>query len=163
MNGAAAAPDQLEPEVRALFASLAHAGELRGAAGETAGAAPVRILAGEAGREDLGTRVRFMLRMDAHRVLEARYRAYGCPHTLAACEWLARRLEGRGAEGRGAEAGGAPGGGVRGLSLQALLPDTPLDWAARLGVPAAKLGRLLVIEDALRAALAPLGAEPRAG
>lgn len=153
MNSAAAAPDQLEPEVRALFAALEHAGELRVTAADSAATAPFRILAGEAGREDLGTRVRFMLRMDAHRVLEARYRAYGCPHTLAACEWLARRLEG----------GGAGGGGAEGVSLRALLPDTPLDWAARLGVPAVKLGRLLVIEDALRAALAPLGAQSRAG
>jgi NifU-like protein involved in Fe-S cluster formation len=76
--------------------------------------------------------VRFMLRLLGERVLEARYRAYGCPYTLAACEWLARQLE-AGARDR---LGG------------------PAAWAARLRIPPAKLGRLLVVEDALRAALA---------
>ena len=34
------------------------------------------------------------------------------------------------------------------------VPGTPADWASKLGVPAEKLGRLLIVEDALRAALA---------
>ena len=124
--------------MRALFGSLVHAGELPAAAASDGRGSRQRILSGEAGREELGTRVRFMLRVDARGVLETRYRAYGCPHTLATCEWLARQLEGRSLEG---------------TSLQGLLCDTPRDWAAQLGVPAGKLGRLLVVEDALRAAL----------
>jgi hypothetical protein len=78
--------------VRQLFGALYHAGE-------PTGTAPV--VSGEAGREQRGTRVRFMLQLCGERVLQARYRAYGCPYTLAACEWLATRLEsaGRGSLG----------------------------------------------------------------
>lgn len=141
MNAPAAAPDQLEPRIRELFGSLDHAGELTAERVGSAELAAERILTGEAGREALGTRVRFTLGIAAQRVVAARYRAYGCPHTLAACEWLARELEGRSFEGP------LP------TSLQALRIDTPLAWAERLGIPAAKLGRLLVVEDALRAAL----------
>jgi len=107
------------------------------------------VVRGEAGREALGTRVRFALELAEGRVGAVRYRAYGCPHTLAACEWLARQLEGR-AFAVGAFAGGAFAGGA----LDALGVGTPLEWVERLGLPQAKLGRLLVIEDALRAALA---------
>ncbi len=126
--------DLLAPQVRALFAALDHAGELPGGS-----AGPGRVIRGEAGREALGTRVSFALRVVEGCVAAVRFRAYGCPHTLATCEWLARQLEGR-ALAAGALA--APGAG------------NPLEWSERLGLPGAKLGRLLVIEDALRAALA---------
>jgi len=126
--------DLLEPHIRALFAALDHAGEIPGATAE-----PGRVVRGEAGREALGTRVCFALRVMEGRVAAVRYRAYGCPHTLATCEWLARELEGR------RLADGA---------IQAPGVGTPLEWSERLGLPPAKLGRLLVIEDALRAALA---------
>jgi hypothetical protein len=122
--------DPLEPHIRELFSALEHAGEPV----ERAGA---RWLHGEAGLEATGTRVRFTLCMGDARLLEVRYLAYGCPHTLATCEWLARSLEGR--------------------RLDALEVGNPIDWAQQLGVPAAKLGRLLVIEDALVAALHPSG------
>jgi len=121
---------ELAPRIRELFTALDHAGDLS-EAGANAG-----IRGGEAGREGLGTRVRFTLRIAEQRLLEVRYRAYGCPHTLATCEWLARSLEG--------------------CRLDALAVGEPIEWAQRLGVPAAKLGRLLVIEDALRAALTQL-------
>ncbi|MGA2023774.1 MAG: iron-sulfur cluster assembly scaffold protein [Steroidobacteraceae bacterium] len=120
--------DPLEPRIRELFCALEHAGE----PAERDGAAWLR---GEAGLEATGTRVRFALRAGATRLLEVRYRAYGCPHTLATCEWLARNLEGR--------------------RLDALAVGNPIDWAQHLGVPAAKMSRLLVIEDALLAALHP--------
>ena len=123
-----AAEDPLGPQLRGLFAALRHAGEPGAApAGST-----VRVLCGEAGREQRGTRVRFMLHLAGNRLIEARYRAYGCPYTLAACEWLAQRLESGGPD---------PIGG-------------PADWAQKLQIPPAKLGRLLVVEDALRAAWA---------
>jgi NifU-like protein involved in Fe-S cluster formation len=128
-------PDPLGGRVRGLFSDLAHAGE-------PAGPTPARILRGEAGRESLGTRVRFTLCIGAQAVLEARYRAYGCPYTLATCEWLARTLEGQPLH---ALQGGNPAG-----------LGGPLDWAAQLRVPEHKLGRLLVVEDALRNALSEL-------
>jgi NifU-like protein involved in Fe-S cluster formation len=117
--------DALAPQIRDLFAALDHAGEPAEGQGT--------IARGEAGMEATGTRVRFMLRAGAGRLLEVRYSAYGCPHTLATCEWLARSLEGRG--------------------LGTLEVGNPIRWAEQLSVPAAKLGRLLIVEDALSAAL----------
>jgi len=42
-------------------------------------------------------------------------------------------------------------GELRGRDVQELIPGAPLQWGAARGVPAEKLGRLLLIEDALRA------------
>lgn len=72
---------------------------------------------------------------DDGRLLGLRYRVWGCPHTIAALAWLAQRWPGGALDS-------PPGGGPQG-------------WQASLGIPTEKLGRLLVIEDALRAAGAP--------
>jgi hypothetical protein len=109
--------------------NLAHAG------GPTAGAGQVCVY-GEAGRRQRGTWVRFGLCLQGAAIALARYRAYGCPHTLAVCEWLAQALE---------------------AGHQASL-GTPEDWCGALGIPIVKLGRLLVVEDAIRAALAAAAA-----
>jgi hypothetical protein len=42
---------------------------------------------------------------------------------------------------------------IEGKRLDAAPPGTPADWAQKFEVPAEKLGRLLIVEDALRAAL----------
>ncbi len=76
-----------------------------------------------------GAWVRFAVRSQDGVVQEARFRAWGCPHVLAACELAAARLEGR------------PLGQLEGLSAASL--------AQALAAPPEKLGRLLVIEDAL--------------
>ena len=121
-------PDVLNAHVRARFARLERAGALPpGEVGE------YRV--GEAGSEQVGTRVRFELRTDQGKVLAARFRAYGCPWTLAVCDWVAEQLKQRG--------------------LPEPPPGGPEGWAAVLGVPLERLGRLLVIEDALLAALRP--------
>jgi NifU-like protein involved in Fe-S cluster formation len=148
--------DPLGPRVRALFADLAHAGDLAPALG---GASPTSALpttvptavdgagvicTGEAGRAAEGTRVRFSLRLSGTRVEQVRYRAYGCPFTLAACEWLARQLTERQLSEASAQAISAAVG-------------TPAEWAAALGVPPQRLGRLLVVEDALRQAMSRNG------
>jgi len=92
------------------------------------------ILAGEAGSPNQETWVRFHLTVANGIVKAARFKAYGCPHTLAVADWLTRRLPGR-ARGEG-------------------LPGTPTGWAEELKVPVEKLGRLLMVEDALRACFA---------
>ncbi len=145
--------DPLGSCVRSLFSDLAHAGELEesGAPGDAGGP---RILKGEAGRESEGTRVRFTLRVGEGRVLDVRYRVYGCPHTLATCEWLARALPGQSMAALLGAPQGTPQGTPQGAHRVTL--GGPLDWAARLDVPAPKLGRLLVVEDALRNALSGL-------
>jgi cysteine desulfurase len=92
-----------------------------------------RVLQGEAGERRLGTWVRLLLAVQGDRVVEARFQAYGCPHTLAACQALVAALVGQGA---------APQVG------------TPAEWLTQSGAPADKLGRMLLLEDALQAALA---------
>jgi cysteine desulfurase len=89
---------------------------------------------GTAGKPADGTRVTLELKIATGIVKSARFTAYGCPHTLAVTQWLCEVLE-------GARIDGGP-------------PGTPAEWAAKFAVPVEKLGRLLVVEDALRAAFA---------
>jgi NifU-like protein involved in Fe-S cluster formation len=156
--GTSVGADALGRQIRALFAELSHAGDIvpNPAIGDPAtgvGASVAtcacdgapdslreRTLAGAAGRAALGTRVRFQLRVRGLEVHEVRYRAYGCPYTLATCEWIARALTGLTLAARSPAA-----------LIQAIGGATA--WADHLGVPPERLGRLLVIEDALRAAL----------
>ena len=88
---------------------------------------------GEAGGPGRETWVQFALSVRDGIVKDARFKAYGCPHTLAVASWLNGQLPGRRRED--------------------LPPGAPSQWAADLGVPVEKLGRLLVVEDALRACL----------
>jgi cysteine desulfurase len=91
------------------------------------------VVSGEAGGSGQETWVRFQLLICGDTVKDARFQAFGCPHTLDVAGWLCRELPGR--------------------SRAALPPGKPADWAASRAVPVEKLGRLLVIEDALRACL----------
>jgi len=88
-------------------------------------------ISGEAGSRGDETWIRFHLDVAGDTVKAARFKAYGCPHTLRVAQWLTDRLPGRKrSEG---------------------IPGTPAQWAEELGVPVDRLGRLLVVEDALRA------------
>jgi len=117
--------DRLSPLARDYFERLPAAGLI------PAGSGPV--LGGEAGAEGLETWVRFHLVMAGDTVKAARFQAYGCPHTLAVASWLAAQLPNR--------------------NRYDALPGGPSDWARTMQVPTEKLGRLLVVEDAVRAAL----------
>ncbi len=90
-------------------------------------------VSGEAGARGQDTWIRFHLLIEGNDVKDARFQAYGCPHTLAVAEWVANELPGR--------------------RRDALQPGVPVDWAKSHGVPVEKLGRLLVIEDAVQACL----------
>ena len=89
-----------------------------------------RDVTGAAGDESLGTRVEFDFRVREGVVERGSFRAYGCPHAIAAASWVAEAAEGR------------------------RLKDTAwlnaLELAKVLAVPDHKLGVLLVVEDALR-------------
>jgi cysteine desulfurase len=99
------------------------------------GAVPaVAVVSGEAGGRGQETWVRFHLLVAGDTVKEARFQAFACPHTTEVAAWLCRELRGR--------------------TRDQLMPGTPSGWAQAHGVPAEKLGRLLVVEDALRACLA---------
>jgi cysteine desulfurase len=88
-------------------------------------------LLGEAGEQRLGTWVRIAVRAQDGFVEEARVQVYGCPHTHAAGRHLASLLPGR--------------------PLAALAPGSPEEWRVAVCAPIEKLGRMLIIEDALRA------------
>ncbi|HEX9139412.1 MAG TPA: iron-sulfur cluster assembly scaffold protein [Steroidobacteraceae bacterium] len=88
------------------------------------------VIEGRAGNPALGTQVWFQWRVADGAVAEARFRAFGCPYTLAVCDFIAAGLN-----------GGQPPQPWQG---------DPHSWAAALSVPPERLGRLLIIEDALR-------------
>ncbi len=88
------------------------------------------IVSGEAGGPGQETWVRFHLTVAGDIVKEARFKAFGCPHTMDTVAWLCGELRGR--------------------TRRALIPGTPAGWAASRAVPPEKLGRLLIVEDALR-------------
>jgi hypothetical protein len=96
----------------------------------TAAAAGMTSL-GEAGSRQSGTWVRFALQSAGGFVKEARVQVFGCPHTAAACQLVAGRVQGQ--------------------ALTALQPGTPEEWRVAVGAPVEKLGRMLIIEDALAA------------
>ncbi len=103
--------------------------EMPGTAPLPGSAATVR---GEAGSRDQGAAVAFELAVRSGRVLAARFEAFGCPHLVAVASWVAE--------------------GVIGLDPDGL---DAWDWreaADAVAVPPAKTGRMLTIQDALRAA-----------
>jgi cysteine desulfurase len=112
-------------QVERLFRELPGAGVIPEGAGT--------VLHGEAGGPSEEVWVRFHLLVDGDSVKDARFEARGCPHTLATAAWLSGELRGRRREDA--------------------LRSGPEAWARILGVPVEKLGRLLVIEDALSASL----------
>lgn len=90
-----------------------------------------QVISAAAGQTAQGTRFVLSGRIEAQRLAELRFEAYGCPHSIAAASWLTQRLQ-----------------GASRAELRAW------DWrevAAALNVPAEKRGRLLVLEDAVRA------------
>lgn len=122
--------------VRRAHAALWNQSPARGVASASASAASpsparaaTRVLVGEAGAERLGTWIRFILEVENATVREARVQVYGCPHTLAACNHIRQQLPGR--------------------RLDALQPGTPEQWRQAVNAPVEKLGRMLIIEDAL--------------
>jgi hypothetical protein len=115
----------LSAELRELFEATP------GAGAPPAGEAGWRH--GRAGSLAAEACVEVWLRLTPAGAVQAlRYRVWGCPHTIVALAWLAQHWP-------GGRPDSPPGGGPQG-------------WQAALGIPVDKLGRLLIIEDALRAA-----------
>ena len=97
---------------------------------------------GAAGSPEQGTWVQFDLqigRTGAATVQDARFQALGCPHVIAVGDWLAQN---------------AVGMEVAGPVPRRELPEPVGALRERFGMPVEKLGRLLLVEDAWRAALA---------
>jgi NifU-like protein involved in Fe-S cluster formation len=109
-------------EVRRRMAALPGAGEI---------APGPAVAQARAGDREQGAEVLLQVRVESGRAAELRFRAFGCPHFIAAASWLTDRL-------RGAARAGFEG----------------WDWreaATALEVPPAKFGRLLVLQDAVHA------------
>ena len=114
------------PLVRELFERLPHAGDLA--------PGPGALVHGEAIALDRGAWVRYEARIEDGRVADCAFRAWGCPHTLAAAALVASRIRGQGVDAKAA---------------------FDARWlATELDAPPEKLGRLLVVEDALFGMLA---------
>jgi NifU-like protein involved in Fe-S cluster formation len=103
--------------VRQLFADPAHAGDLEGAP--------------RARTDDQGVRIALAAKCSAGKLEALRFRAWGCPHLLAAAEAFCRDYEGR--------------------ACPELLEFRAAELMQTLPVPREKLGRILVLEDAVRA------------
>jgi NifU-like protein involved in Fe-S cluster formation len=107
-------------EVRRRMATLAGAGDRPHGR---------EVVAARAGDREQGAEVVLTLCVEGDRAAELRFRAFGCPHFIAAASWLTDRL-------RGAD---------RGELAQ-------WDWheaAEALEVPPTKFGRLLILQDAV--------------
>ncbi|MSQ91483.1 MAG: hypothetical protein EXR87_00920 [Gammaproteobacteria bacterium] len=114
------------PLVRELFERLPHAGDLA--------PGPGTVVHGEAIALDRGAWVRYEARIKDGRVADCAFRAWGCPHTLAAAALVASRMQGHCIDAEAAFDAGC--------------------LAMELDAPPEKLGRLLVVEDALSGMLA---------
>jgi NifU-like protein involved in Fe-S cluster formation len=124
---------------RRYFDSAPHAGALlrEGVSSYAASArlpvAQPGIFRGAAGYRERGTWVQFDIEVQAGRCLNARFLAFACPHTIAVAAWVAEQASGS--------------------ELRTALPESVAALAQRFDVPAEKLGRLLIVEDAWLAAI----------
>jgi NifU-like protein involved in Fe-S cluster formation len=108
------------------FETTPAVGVLSDAPGAAAG-----VFRGNAGKREHGTWVQFDIQVADGQVMDARFLAFGCPHTIAAASWVAEN-------GRGA--------------LSVALPESVQALRERFEVPQDKLGKLLIVEDAWIAA-----------
>ena len=108
--------DPYSARVRELFAAPEHAGELDG---------PLHVTV-----EDQGVHVSLFAQVSAGEVQALRFKAWGCPHVIAAAEALCVAYEGR--------------------PIAEMLEFSASDLMQSLPVPVEKTGRILVIEDAVR-------------
>ena len=99
-------------------------------AGEFAEGAP-GLTTGEAEDRTLNVWVRVQVQVVGTVIRSVRFRVFGCPHMLAAAGWVAEALQGRESDA------------LRELDMHEI--RTTLD------LPLEKLGKLLVLEDALQA------------
>jgi NifU-like protein involved in Fe-S cluster formation len=108
--------DPYSTRVRGLFADPAHAGEVEGGFGCSV--------------DDQGIRIGLTACLADGRIEAMAFRAYGCPHVIAAAEAACAELEGR--------------------EVVQLLEFSVSGLMQSLPVPVEKTGRILVLEDAIR-------------
>jgi NifU-like protein involved in Fe-S cluster formation len=89
------------------------------------------VIRASAGSRDQGVTFHISAQVRDGAITEVRFEVYGCPHCIAACSWLSERL---------------PGSTVHDLEQWSWR-----EVGAALQVPLEKRGRLLILEDAVRA------------
>lgn len=95
------------------------------------------VVTGRAGSHSCGNRVQLQFLVDdAGVVRDAKFKAYGNPYTIAACDYVASEMIGRSVETLGA------------LTHEKLVKA--------LTIPPTRLGSALIVEDALKAVV-PVG------
>ena len=114
--------DPYSDRVRELFAQPYHAGDLENPSERA------QVI-------DQGVRVALAADIDGDIIVRLRFRAWGCPHLLAAAEFFCRACEGR--------------------PTSALADFDAAEIMQTLPVPREKLGRILVLEDAVRSLRRP--------
>lgn len=114
--------DPYNQEVRARFAKPVNAGDLDGDY-------PV-VIEGVAAASANGTTVQVTAGIEGGMIRALRFRAWGCPHVVAATDLACSLAEGQ------------PVAGLADITASGLM--------ARLDVPRTKAGRIFLIEDALR-------------
>jgi len=116
-------------EVRARFANPVHAGDLEGEYPE--------VLTAATGEAERGVWIIFSAGVDDGTIEEFRFRAWGCPHLIAAAELTCAEHE------------QGPVAALGDISANGLM--------ARLSVPRDKTGKFLLLEDAIQALLGQHG------
>jgi NifU-like protein involved in Fe-S cluster formation len=91
---------------------------------------PASLYVGQAGNREHGVLVVFHMRVVDQKIEDIRFQAFACPHTIAACCQATEVLT------------GAP--------VRTLLDVNPDDLSRSLDAPTEKMGRMLVVQDALR-------------
>ena len=99
--------------VRELFADTRHSGEIDGGT--------------RAYFDDQGVRIHLSAEIAGDTLRSLRFRAFGCPHVIAALEWVCRKFEGQ--------------------PISVLEDFETGQIMKNLAVPTEKTGRILVIED----------------
>jgi len=107
--------------VRAYFADPDHAGDLQGSFSQT--------LAAEVSESDGGAQVVLAAGIHAGSIAEMAFRAWGCPHLIAALELACEILVNQ--------------------PVECLENFDSADITQNLAVPTEKSGRILLVEDAL--------------
>jgi NifU-like protein involved in Fe-S cluster formation len=92
---------------------------------------------------DQGVRIALAAEFEGDDIAALRFLAWGCPHLLAAAEAFCREFEGR------------PVGALQAFSAAQIMQTLP--------VPREKLGRILVLEDAVRSLGQKVGAGSKTG
>ncbi len=112
--------DPYNETVRRCFENPVHAGDLGGDCHN--------VVTADFSESEKGARIILSAGIDDGKIVEMRFRAWGCPHLIAAAEMVCDELEGR--------------------PIDSLAKVVANELVAQLSVPVTKTGRMILVEDA---------------